>query len=468
MIPGIIPAEEAYWTEQWPQVIVGGGGCGMVAALAAAREGGRVLVLEKEREPGGNTALSTGLIPAAGTRFQQEAGIQDDSPELMAEDIFKKNSYQSDPYLTRLLCEASGELIEWMVDEIDCELVCYTDFLYPGQSRFRMHGPPKGYGATLIHQLRRAVHENPNIELRPATPAMGLIWDAAQAVGVRTEAGDIRAASVVLAGNGFAANTEMVEQYLGSEVATALYFGASGNTGEGIVWGMALGAEPEHMDAYQGHGSVAVPDGPLVTWGLVTNGAIIVNREGRRFGDESRGYSEFAADVVAQPGEEAWEVFDQRVYDASRGTRFEEVIEAGKVAHATSPEDLAKSLSLPAEELKATVGSVNSIARGEKNDYLGRTNLTQTLEAPFYGIHVRGALFHTQGGLKVDSSARVLGEDNLPIPGLYAGGGTAVGVSGRGAEGYLAGNGLLTAVGFGKIAGGAAAKYATKTERSRP
>lgn len=444
-------------------MIVGGGGCGMVAALAAAGAGGKALILEKDQEPGGNTALSTGLIPAAGTRFQEEAGVQDDSPELMAEDIFEKNSYQSDPHLTRLLCEASGGVVEWLVDEAGCELVCYTDFLYPGQSRFRMHGPPQGYGAMLVDQLGEAVHENPHIELRLGMPATGLIWDGSKVLGIRTESGDIRAGAVILAGNGFAANDEMVKQYLGAEVAAALYFGAPGNTGEGIVWGMALGATTEHMDAYQGHGSVAVPDGPLVTWGLVTNGAIIVNREGRRFGDESRGYSEFAADVVAQPGEEAWEVFDQRIYDASRGTRFEEVIENGKVRHATSLEDLAESLDLPAGELKDTVNSVNSVARGEKEDPLGRTDLSRTLEPPFYGIHVRGALFHTQGGLKVDSSARVLDEDNVPLSGLYAGGGTAAGVSGRGAEGYLAGNGLLTAVGFGKIAGEAAAKYAAET-----
>ena len=464
---GIVPAEEARWTEEWPQVIVGGGGCGMVAALAAAGEGGKALILEKDQEPGGNTALSTGLIPAAGTRFQEEAGVQDDSPELMAEDIFEKNSYQSDSHLTRLLCEASGEVVEWLVDEAGCELVCYTDFLYPGQSRFRMHGPPQGYGATLVDQLRKAVQENPHVDLRPAMPAMGLIWDGSQVLGIRTEFGDIRAGAVILAGNGFAANDEMVEQYLGPEVAAALYFGAPGNTGEGIVWGMALGATTEHMNAYQGHGSVAVPDGPLVTWGLVTNGGIIVNREGRRFGDESRGYSEFAADVVAQPGEEAWEVFDQRVYDASRGTRFEEVIEADKVEHATSLEDLAENLALPADELKVTVSSVNSVARGEKEDSLGRTDLSRTLEPPFYGIRVRGALFHTQGGLKVDSSTRVLDKSNISLPGLYAGGGTAVGVSGHGAEGYLAGNGLLTAVGFGKIAGEAAAQYTAETRRSK-
>ncbi|MBW2067046.1 MAG: FAD-dependent oxidoreductase, partial [Deltaproteobacteria bacterium] len=74
-------------------LVIGAGGCGLVAALAAAEKGAEVLVLEKEREGGGNTSLSQAMVPAAGTRFQKDAGVED-SPELMAEEILKKNNYQ--------------------------------------------------------------------------------------------------------------------------------------------------------------------------------------------------------------------------------------------------------------------------------------------------------------------------------------------------------------------------------------
>ena len=127
--------------------VVGAGACGMVAALAAAGSGLDVLIFEKGDEPAGNTARSTGLITAAGTRLQREAGVLDDSPELMARDIFEKNGYESDPEITRLLCEESGPLVEWLVDDVGCEMLCYTDFLYPGQSRHRMHGPEESYGS---------------------------------------------------------------------------------------------------------------------------------------------------------------------------------------------------------------------------------------------------------------------------------------------------------------------------------
>ena len=429
----------------------------MVAALAAAKRGVRVLVLEKGTEIAGNTALSTGLIPAAGTSFQREAGIVDDSPRLMADDIFRKNDHESDPGLTRLLCEESGPLVEWLVDRAGCEMICYKDFLYPGQSRHRMHGPKESYGTELVRQLRRAIREEPRITMHTDTPTNGLVSEGGRIVGVETREGSLEAGAVVLALNGFGGERGMVEKYLGPEAAAALYFGSPNNTGEGIRWGMALGAETVHMGSYQGHASVAAPDGPLVTWGVVVNGAILVNGEGRRFGCETVGYSEYAGAVMAQPGGEAWEIFDRVVYEASLGTRFDEVVRAGKVVSSETLGELAGALGLPADALAKTVAETNRSASGEIPDAFGREEfLGGPLEPPFCGIHVRGALFHTQGGLLVDTHARVVRPDGTHIPGLYAGGGTAVGVSGSGYRGYSSGNGLLAATVLGKVAGEAA------------
>ena len=285
----------------------------------------------KGAEIGGNTARSTGLIPAAGTRFQREAGILNDSPHLMAEDILKKNDHESDPALTHPLCDESGPLIEWLVDEAGCEMVCYKDFLYPGQSRHRMHGPRESYGTELVRQLQSAVREEPLITMHTNAPVNGLLSSDGRVTGVQTREGALEAGAVILALNGFGGDRGMVERYLGPEAASALYFGSPDNTGEGIRWGMDLGAATDQMGSYQGHASVAAPDGPLVTWGVVVNGAILVNSEGRRFGCETVGYSEYAGSVMAQPGGEAWEIFDGKVYSASLGTRFDEVIEAGKV-----------------------------------------------------------------------------------------------------------------------------------------
>jgi fumarate reductase flavoprotein subunit len=440
--------------DQADLLIVGAGACGMVAAIAAAKLGLRVLVLEKGDEPAGNTARSTGLIPAAGTRFQREAGITNDTPDLMTGDILKKNGHESDPEMTRLLCEQSGPLVEWLADEAGCEIVCFTDFLYPGHSRLRMHGPPTGYGTELVAALRGAVRSEPRIDLLTGVPARGLEWNGERVTGVRTDGGPIEAGAVLLALNGFGGNREMVREHLGPRVAGALYYGSPDNTGEGILWGAALGAATGHMGSYQGHASVAHPDGPLVTWGVVVNGAVLVNREGRRFGDETVGYSEFAADVLSQPNGEAWEILDEEVYQASRGTRLEEVIEADKVRRFGSLEEMSRAFGLPTEALEQTVEETNRCAGSERRDPFGRADFAGgPLEPPFYGIHVRGALFHTQGGLEVDARARVLRPDGTYIPGLYAGGGTAVGISGSNHAGYSSGNGLLAAAVLGKIAG---------------
>ena len=449
-----------------PLIVVGAGACGMVAALATAKRGAKVLVLEKGSEIGGNTARSTGMIPAAGTRFQREAGIFDDSPRLMAEDIFRKNDEESDPGLTHLLCEESGPLVEWLVDEAGCEMVCFKDFLYPGQSRYRMHGPRESYGTELVRQLQRAVREEPLITMHAEAAVNDLLSAEGRITGVDTLDGPLEASAVILALNGFGGDRGMVERYLGPEAASALYFGSPHNTGEGIRWGMDLGAATDQMGSYQGHASVAAPDGPLVTWGVVVNGAILVNREGRRFGCETVGYSEFAGAVMAQPGGEAWEIFDEKVYRASLGTRFDEVIDAGKVVRAETLEDLAGTLGLSTDALAVTVAETNRSARGEIPDAFGRGEFAGgPLDPPFYGIHVRGALFHTQGGLRVDTCARVLRPDGTPIPGLYAGGGTAVGVSGSGYRGYSSGNGLLAATVLGKVAGEAASD---EMEQSSP
>ncbi len=458
-------------------VVVGAGACGCVAALSAAEAGARVLLLDASKGPTANTARSTGLIPAAGTRFQRAVGVLDDSPALMAEDIQRKNRGESDPALTRCLCAEAAPLIHWLVDACGCELVCHTDVLYPGQSRYRMHGPPGGYGAELLAQLWRAVEARPGIVFRRGVSVRGLVESSWPAVaegtampassaevgvaGVQTEVGEIGAAAVVLALNGFGANRAMVREHLGPAVAEALYFGSPQNTGEGICWGIALGAETRHMTAYQGHASVAWPDGPLVTWAVVVNGAVMVNRDGRRFGDELVGYSEFTEAVLHQPGGDAWLIYDQTVHNRSLPTRYQEVVAAGKVESAPTLAALAQCLGLPAEALAATVEAYDRAARREARDEHGRAQFAPGgLRAPYCAVRVRGALFHTQGGLRVDERARVLRPGKRPIPGLYAGGGTAAGISGDGAAGYSAGNGLLAATALGRVAGREAARLA--------
>jgi fumarate reductase flavoprotein subunit len=258
--------------------------------------------------------------------------------------------------------------------------------------------------------------------------------------------------ALVLACNGYGGNPALVRQHIPA-MANALYFGHPGNQGDAVRWGEALGAKLSSLSGYQGHGSVATPHNILISWAAIMEGGFQVNAQGRRFSDESRGYSEAAADVLRQPGGIAFDIFDARIAGIAR--QFEDFRNAEKQgALITVPtlDELASRIGVPADALKDEA----NVEVG-KPDRFGRV-FEKTLEAPFCAIKVTGALFHTQGGLAIDTRARVLRRNGKPFENLFAAGGAAVGVSGSQASGYLSGNGLLTATVLGRIAGTSAAR----------
>ena len=129
-------------------LIVGAGACGLTAGLAARAAGADVLVLERDETPTGSTSLSSGLIPAAGTRLQREHGVKD-TPEQLAEEILAKARGQTDARIVHAVAAASAETIDWLMDDNGIELELLTSFLYPGHSRHRMHGPVNRTGGEL-------------------------------------------------------------------------------------------------------------------------------------------------------------------------------------------------------------------------------------------------------------------------------------------------------------------------------
>ncbi len=447
------------WDVEVDVLVIGCGGCGLTAAISAAQAGASVLVVEKEDKAGGNTSLSQGMIPAAGSRVQREAGVED-SAELMAEDILRKNHHESDPELTRRVAEESGRMVDWLTDDLGISLHLVTEFLYPGHSRHRIHAPGNTKGTFLVNALLGAAAGYERIDIAYGAPAKRLIaGDSDKAVlGAEVEIEGIglnraRARKTILALNGFGANPQMVAQYI-PEMAGAYYFGHEGNTGEGILWGRALGAELVHMGAYQAHGSVAHPHGTLLTWAVISLGGYQVNREGRRFVNEDHGYSEHALDVLAQPGGVAVEIFDQRICDAIREYEdFRMCMEMGAVKQGDSIEDIAALFGVDPGALRAAHEDFQGAAREGAADSMGRTDVKHPLSPPFYAVQVTGALFHTQGGLKVDHHGRVISPSGGVIPDLYAGGGTAAGFSGNRVSGYLSANGLLAALTLGRLAG---------------
>ncbi len=433
-------------------VVVGGGGAGMSAAISAAQSGKEVIIIEKMGYLGGATMLSAGLVPAYGTAQQVEAGI-DDSIDGFVRDMMRPNNYSVRQDLVYTVAEQSQETIEWM-EEMGIKFSLITSALYYGQSNYRMH-LPEGGGMALSTGLEDYMKAFENVTVMTETPGTGLATNAdGHVTGVYADSADegmllINAESTILCTSGFGANEEMLEEYM-PEIANAVPYVAPGATGEGIEWGIELGADIANMGAYQGHAMHVKALGKSISQGMANAGGIFVNVDGMRFTNEYNGYSELSPHIMAQPGGVAWLIVtdDLSKVDAN----FDSYVEQGVVVSADSASELATALGIDGEGLSETITEYRaSIERGE--DEFNRTKLPANFDGPYHAIEITPDLRHTQGGLVTDVAGHVLKVDGTLIPGLYAAGGVTEGFSSEGGAAYMSGNGLLQALIFGKIAG---------------
>jgi fumarate reductase flavoprotein subunit len=412
-------------------IVIGAGAAGMMGALAAAHAGARVLLLEKDLAGPSNLLVSGGLFPGAGTRWQREAGIEDRAADF-ARDIRAKGGDSANESIVDAVAARSADACHFLADVAGIPVHLMTGISAPGQSVARLHATPAESGRELHALLRSSVARETKIEVRDGVDLEGLVFE--KRFELKSKGQTFKSPAVLLATGGFAGNAGLLKEFI-PEVAAAIHIGAGPNDGCAISWGRALGATVAQMDGYQGQGHVNPQHHTRLGMGLPRLGAILINREGRRFASESIGPSELGALVLAQPGGVALEVFDQRIHDiAMRQGPYREAWAAGAIVKADGPGALAQAVGLPA-------------------DFFDSIQELKTFTAPYYAAWVTGALAHTQGGLAVDARARVLRADGSFIPGLYASGGAAAGLAGRGGEGYLPGNGLAQSFALGLIAG---------------
>ena len=417
-------------------LVVGAGAAGLMGALAAAHRGASVLLLEKDLAGPSNLLVSGGLFPGAGTKFQREAGIHDEAA-LFARDIRAKSGDCANEAIVDAVARRSADTVSFLADVAGLPIHLLSSITAPGHGVPRLHATPAESGRELHALLREAAARHPRIRMLDGIEVTGLVREERR---FRILPGMQRAPSVLIATGGFAANRSLLEEFI-PEVASALHIGAGPNDGCAIAWGRQLGAELALMDGYQGQGHVNPGSRTRLGMALLPLGAFMVNREGRRFVSEDTGPSELAALVLAQPGGVALEVFDQRIHDiAMRQGPFREAWNAGVVMVAQDPSALAQLAGIDPQSFTRTYEAFRKIARAP-------------LAPPLYAAWVTGALAHTQGGLAVDGHARVLRAGGAPIEGLFAAGGAAAGLAGRGGEGYLPGNGLAQSFALGLIAG---------------
>ena len=436
-------------------VIVGAGAAGLVAALRAADCGASVALLDGGNGEHSNLTVSGGLVSAAGTRFQTEAGVED-SPARWSDDIHRKSNGAVDPALVASVTQRAADAVHFVCDRIGLRLHLAIGLNIPGHTAPRLHATAGESGRELAADLLAAVHRTERIRFLTGTEAEGLLTEAGRVTGVQARQGGapvtIRGRQTLLASGGFASNADMIARYA-PEIRGAVNIGYGPNDGRAMLWGQALGGVLAFMDSYQGQGHTTVDGKGRLGPGLTSFGAIVVNAAGERFADESMGPSEFGAYVLSQPGGWAVEVFDRRIHEAGlRLSSYREVVERGAVMEAATVAELAVLCGLPAFAVERTVATYHASVAGVADPFARAVGLHR-LEPPYMAVRVTGALAHTQGGLQVDAAARVVQADGAPIPGLLAAGGTAASISGRGAAGYLPGNGLGQAFALGLIAG---------------
>ena len=460
-MPGVIVASRFSADIEVDCLIIGGGAAGLTAALAASETGVSVLVAERETRLSGSTALSSGLIPAAGTKAQDHQSIEDNE-DTFYDDIMAKNKNTAEPDYVKQIVRQIPKTLDWLSDNYGIPFHVLDNFLYPGHTNLRMHTVPEKTGVGLINRLEAAVLAK-DIAIATGVQVTDIVVDnqdkALGVICVRPDGSSekIAAASIIMACNGYGANPELIAEH-SPEMKDALYFGHPGNQGEAVLWGKALGAELTHLSGYQGHGSVAHPHGILVTWALMMEGGIQINADGVRFSNEHSGYSEQAVSVLEQDGQIAFNIFDERLVSLGRQfDDFNKAEDSGAIIEAKNSNDLAHKIGVDLFALNKTLSDCACYAAGDGADPFGRDfDASKLLTPPYFAVKVTGALFHTQGGLTINHAAQICRPSGSKFDNIFACGGAACGISGPDVSGYLSGNGLLTALSLGDIAGRAA------------
>ncbi len=435
-------------------IVIGGGGAGLVSAIAAAQSGKSVLLLEKTPDIGGHTVNTQGMFPASYTRFQKALGIKD-SPEKMTADILNENG-NSVPYdVVNNLSLNSRHVAEWLVDFCGQELGVATDFKYHGYSNYRIHSPPGRTGKELITTLLEKAESMGNIEIIREHGVSKLIHNGrGQVSGLEISGSgeNITTGATIITTGGYGANRDFVEKYM-PDASKMMYFGSSEHRGDSIIWGEALGAELDYLDSYQAHSAVSSA-GTLITWETVMKGALIVNSLGERFANEITGYSRFAKSITNQPDSIAYEIYNREIHEEmlQRYPEYRETHLLGGIKSFHDITELASFIGCKPGNLSSTIYIANSYKDNMKTDKFGR-NFFVPIEAPYYAAKIIPALFHTQGGLRVGKDARVILKGGSSCRNVFAAGDAAAGISGPGSDGYVSGTGLLCALTYGWLAG---------------
>jgi tricarballylate dehydrogenase len=488
--------------QEYDVIVVGAGNAAFCAALAAQEEGASVLMLEAapEAESGGNSRFTAGSIRVVYNGVEDIKTLVPDlteaeiattdfgtyTQEQFFDDMARVTQHRADPDLVELMVTRSFDTLCWMRDKGVRFIPIYGRQAFKIDGKFKFWGgltvESVGGGPGLVNMLTEAAKKR-GIEVRYQTRALDLLYNGSRIEGVRVrsdeQVSELRGKSVVLACGGFEANPEWRTRYLGPGWDLAKVRGSRFNAGDGIRMALSIGASPRgnwsgchavgwEMNAPE-FGDLAVGDQfqkhsyPF---------AIMVNATGKRFVDEGADfrnytYAKYGRVILEQPGQFAWQIFDQKVKHLQRDEyRIRQITKAT----ADTIEELAKKLDgVDAGQFVKTIAEYNAAVRqdvpfnpnvkdGRRTDGLAinKSNWANTIDQPPYEAYgVTCGITFTFGGLRINNDAEVLNTDYQPIRGLYAAGELVGGIF---YFNYPGGSGLISGAVFGKIAGTSAGR----------
>lgn len=446
-------------------VVIGGGGAGFAAAVSAKEAGANVILVEKLASVGGNTLISGGEYAAPANDIQKEEGIED-SKEIFEKDVEEAGG---NPELIKVLADKATEDAYWLRDDIGVKWLDSLMF-FGGHSVKRSLIPAAHTGNELIkNYLKKA--EELGIEVLTETDVKEILSKDGKVCGIKAETKDgelvVNAKSVVVASGGFGANADMCYENDKEIDEHVLSTNSPGATGDGILMAEKLGADTVDMDKIQLYPVCDVETGKLLYCGdtRLVGGALLVNKEGKRFVEELGTRREISMAIKAQTDYVGYVLWDETSNEKtgtmkSNPEEAKSLFDRGLMVKADTLEELADHFGIDKDALLETVKTFNeNSAKNEDPEFNLRMLGWQVKDAPFYMMKAAPAVHHTMGGLKINTDAQVLNKDGEWIDGLYAAGEVTGGIHGSNRLGSVA---MADITVFGRIAGENAAANAKK------
>lgn len=447
------PNKSSEIKENYDAVIIGAGGAGLTAAIQANELGLKVAVFEKNEGLGGNTSRASSGMNASESLVQLNEGIIDNKEDFYQETM-QGGGRLNDPELLRYFVDHSAIAIDWLKAH-GIELTNLT--ITGGMSKKRAHRPASmaPVGNYLVTGALKQIQKE-NIPVFNNTKVTKLIQNdekAVTGVEIETQSGQkkVNAKAVLLASGGFGSSKELIKKYR-PDLVDFKTTNQPGATGDGLKLADQIDAQLEQMDFIQVHPTAQTDTDHvyLIGEGLRGEGAILVNKAGKRFVNEmnTRKIVSNAINDLHENG--AYLVFDQGIRDNFTAVEFYDHI--GLVSHGTTLKELAENIGLDGNNLEATVNSWNEAVTTKNDQEFSRaTGMDRTInQGPFFAIHINPAIHYTMGGIHITSKTEVLDTNGKIISGLYAAGEVSGGLHGNN---RIGGNSIAETVIFGRQAG---------------